>query len=230
MVRKEFPDILRHKMKASTHHLSLVSKSGEIIANFRMQLIEGLTTLCSSLARRIVRLPADTLEGISKVRSFAAAGRNPPTNVEGPVGHELVEVLQRTADEQGSALVEPLQNNEENEKAKDPLEENVHKVAKPSFSKHKEALKKNPISSQKRSITKILIRFPDGSRKEQNFSITDTIRSIYKYIDAQDIPGIGSYQLISFPKRVFAHEHLDMTLRDAGLHPNAALFLVPNQL
>ncbi|XP_020273883.1 UBX domain-containing protein 7-like isoform X2 [Asparagus officinalis] len=188
MVRKEFPDILRHKMKASTHHLSLVSKSGEIIANFRMQLIEGLTTLCSSLARRIVRLPADTLEGISKVRSFAAAGRNPPTNVEGPVGHELVEVLQRTADEQGSALVEPLQNNE------------------------------------------ILIRFPDGSRKEQNFSITDTIRSIYKYIDAQDIPGIGSYQLISFPKRVFAHEHLDMTLRDAGLHPNAALFLVPNQL
>lgn len=71
----------------------------------------------------------------------------------------------------------------------------------------------------------ILIRFPDGSRKEQSFLVSETIRSIYKYIDSQDLPGIGSYQLIAFPKRIYGYEQLDMTLRDAGLYPTSALFL-----
>lgn len=72
----------------------------------------------------------------------------------------------------------------------------------------------------------IRIRFPDGSRKEFSFLASETIRSIYKYIDSdQDLPGIGSYQLVSFPKIIFGYEQLDMTLKDAGLYPNAALFL-----
>lgn len=78
----------------------------------------------------------------------------------------------------------------------------------------------------RKMILQILIRFPNGARKEQNFLNTDTIRSVYKYIDSLDIPGIGSYRLISnFPRKVYDYEQLEKTLRDAGLHPNAALFL-----
>jgi len=65
------------------------------------------------------------------------------------------------------------------------------------------------------SVLQILIRFPNGLRKRQNFLISETIRSTYKYIDSQDVPGIGSYQLVSFPKRIYSYEQLDMTLRDA---------------
>lgn len=72
----------------------------------------------------------------------------------------------------------------------------------------------------------ILVRFPNGERREQSFPKTDKIHSIYKYIDSLDIPGIGGYQLISsFPRKVYGHEQLEMTLEEAGLHPNTALFL-----
>ncbi|KAF9599225.1 hypothetical protein IFM89_036351 [Coptis chinensis] len=75
-------------------------------------------------------------------------------------------------------------------------------------------------------ITKILVRFPNGEKREQSFQCTDTIRSIYKYIDSQNIPGIAGYKLISsFPRKVFGFEQLGMTLNDAGLHPRSSLFL-----
>ncbi|KAK9132741.1 hypothetical protein Scep_012269 [Stephania cephalantha] len=74
--------------------------------------------------------------------------------------------------------------------------------------------------------TKILVRLPNGERKEQSFQSTDTVHSVYKYIDSLRLPGIGSYKLIfGFPRRVYGPEQMRMTLKDAGLHPRASLFL-----
>ncbi|KAK9151100.1 hypothetical protein Syun_009409 [Stephania yunnanensis] len=74
--------------------------------------------------------------------------------------------------------------------------------------------------------TKILVRLPNGERKEQSFQSTDTVHSLYKYIDSLRLPGIGSYKLIfGFPRRVYGPEQMRMTLKDAGLHPRASLFL-----
>ncbi|XP_068636544.1 plant UBX domain-containing protein 10-like [Aristolochia californica] len=75
-------------------------------------------------------------------------------------------------------------------------------------------------------VTQIQIRFPDGERKEQSFSCTDNIQSVYRYMNSLNKPGIGSYRLISnFPRIVYGFEQLEMTLKDAGLHPRATLFL-----
>ncbi|MBA0861980.1 hypothetical protein Goshw_003137 [Gossypium schwendimanii] len=74
--------------------------------------------------------------------------------------------------------------------------------------------------------TQILIRFPGGERREHNFSCTDKILSIYRYIDSLGLPGIANYRLISsFPRRVYSFDQMGMTLKDAGLHPRASLFV-----
>ncbi|KAK0586693.1 hypothetical protein LWI29_010880 [Acer saccharum] len=76
------------------------------------------------------------------------------------------------------------------------------------------------------ATTQVLIRFPNGERREQSFSCTDKIQSIYRYIDSLGLPGVGNYKLISsFPRRVYGVDQMGITLKDAGLHPRASLFL-----
>ncbi|XP_020595281.1 plant UBX domain-containing protein 10-like [Phalaenopsis equestris] len=195
--------------------------------------------------------------------------------VEGTVSPEaLVEILQRTLEEQGAAfrlsIVEEeemiranrelreeqdksylaaLQKDKEKEEflsaSKSSRKSNDEKLPRKPVQKHsplilkedskktarpkeasKETQKENTTLRKRHPYTRILIRFPNGTKKEQKFLSTDTIRSIYKYIDSLDIPGVGSYQLIwNFPRKVYGHEQLDMTLGEAGLHPNAALFM-----
>jgi FAS-associated factor 2 len=75
-------------------------------------------------------------------------------------------------------------------------------------------------------MLQIMIRLPNGERIRCSLQPTDTVRSIYNYIDSLDIPEMGSYQILSnFPKRVYGYEQLGTTLRDAGLHPSATLFV-----
>lgn len=72
----------------------------------------------------------------------------------------------------------------------------------------------------------MMIRLPNGERVRCSLHPTDTVRSIYNYIDSLDIPGMGSYQILThFPKRVYGYEQLGMTLWDAGFHPSATLFV-----
>lgn len=75
-------------------------------------------------------------------------------------------------------------------------------------------------------VTQILIRFPNGERKERSFLFSDKVRSIYSYIDSLGLVEVGNYRLISsFPRKIFGVEQMGMTLKDAGLHPRASLFL-----
>lgn len=74
--------------------------------------------------------------------------------------------------------------------------------------------------------TKIMIRFPNGERRQQSFHHTDTIREIYKYINSLAIPGIGNYQLVrSYPRKTYGHQQLLVTLQDAGFHPSVTLYI-----
>ncbi|CAL0306804.1 unnamed protein product [Lupinus luteus] len=74
----------------------------------------------------------------------------------------------------------------------------------------------------------ILIRFPNGERREHTLLCTDKIQSIFSYIDSLGLPGIGNYRLISnFPRKVYGVDQMRMTLKDAGFYPKATLFLEP---
>ncbi|KAJ3707468.1 hypothetical protein LUZ61_011173 [Rhynchospora tenuis] len=141
---------------------------------------------------------------------------------------------QQLRQEQDAAYLESLRKDKEKEQQKTVSGKHPGAAAKgPSPVAHtvKETTKKpetNGTNSSKRSnlITKIMIRLPNGDRVHCSFTPTDTIRSIYNYIDSLNIPGMGSYQILSnFPKRLYGYEQLGMTLKDAGFHPSATLFV-----
>uniref|UniRef100_A0A7N0RAB2 UBX domain-containing protein n=1 Tax=Kalanchoe fedtschenkoi TaxID=63787 RepID=A0A7N0RAB2_KALFE len=189
--------------------------------------------------------------------------------IEGPVSaDELVEILQRTVEEHGSAF-EPLRPEKMSrdmklgEEQDAPLQAalKIHKdqekdharISHPPFlekpteastkrshdilsssqakHKHKSNLKSEvecdtSASTKQGEITKILIRFPDGEKREQGFESTDKIEQLYWFIDSLALPGVGNYQLVSgLPRRTYGIEEMEMTLKEAGLHPRASLFL-----
>lgn len=75
-------------------------------------------------------------------------------------------------------------------------------------------------------VTQILIRFPNGERKEHSFLSTDKIQAIFHYVDSLGLAGVGKYRLVSnFPRKVYGSDEMGMTLKDAGLPPKASLFL-----
>jgi FAS-associated factor 2 len=75
-------------------------------------------------------------------------------------------------------------------------------------------------------LLQILIRFPNGERRQQSFHHTDTIREVYRYVDSLSIAGIGSYQFVrSYPRKTYGQQQLGMTLRDAGFYPTVTLYI-----
>lgn len=197
--------------------------------------------------------------------------------IEGPVSPaELVEILQRTLEEQGvafgstrakeedriradrrlreeqdAAYLAALKLDQERERLRNiPPEQTVQRpetAIPPSNRGFSEWPRKTPIlnkpsqvvesakanrenlhkdSLNKAKDTKILIRFPNGERREHSFSSTDKVQAIYSYIDSLRLPGIADYRLVSsFPRKVFGVDQMGMTLKDAGLYPRASLFL-----
>ncbi|XP_059657917.1 plant UBX domain-containing protein 10-like [Cornus florida] len=198
--------------------------------------------------------------------------------MEGPVSPaELLEILQRTMEEQGlvfgssrvkeeekrrsdrrlreeqdAAYVAALQIDKEKERLKNlhSEEERAQRQVQASNKANYEKLKQNPTRNQTSKVketlstretqatdvagrgkdaaqvTQILIRFPNGERREQSFLCTDKIQAVFRYIDSLGLPGVGNYRLISsFPRKVYGADQMGMTLKDAGLHPKASLFL-----
>ncbi|XP_074317668.1 plant UBX domain-containing protein 10 [Silene latifolia] len=78
-------------------------------------------------------------------------------------------------------------------------------------------------------VTQVLVRFPTGERKDRRFHSSATVQSIYDYVDSLECSNIEKYSLVSnFPRTVFGPEKLSLTLKEAGLHPQASLFVEPN--
>ncbi|KAK1324464.1 hypothetical protein QJS10_CPA01g02470 [Acorus calamus] len=76
------------------------------------------------------------------------------------------------------------------------------------------------------NVTQILVRFPNGERKGRRFDSSATIQSLYDYVDSLDCPGTENYTLVgSFPRVVYGPDKLTLSLMEAGLHPQASLFV-----
>ncbi|KAK7356813.1 hypothetical protein VNO80_16091 [Phaseolus coccineus] len=75
-------------------------------------------------------------------------------------------------------------------------------------------------------VTQVLVRFPNGERKERRFKSTATIQSLYDYVDSLGSLEAESYSLVSnFPRVMYGQEKLALSLKEAGLHPQASLFV-----
>jgi FAS-associated factor 2 len=76
------------------------------------------------------------------------------------------------------------------------------------------------------NVTQVLVRFPNGVRKDRRFNSTVTIQSLYDYVDSLGLLEAESYSLVSnFPRVVYGQEKLTQSLKEAGLHPQASLFV-----
>ncbi|KAL8457901.1 hypothetical protein ACS0TY_035677 [Phlomoides rotata] len=149
----------------------------------------------------------------------------------------------RLREEQDAAYLAALKIDQERERVqkKSSSEDRVTKTVKPkenSVIKHPNKVNLSSISGEssqktdsnaakKGEVTQILIRFPNGERREQSFLCTDKIQAIFRYIGSLGLAGdIGNYRLISnFPRKVYGVDQMGMSLKDSGLHPKASLFL-----
>ncbi|XP_019149700.1 PREDICTED: plant UBX domain-containing protein 10 [Ipomoea nil] len=78
-------------------------------------------------------------------------------------------------------------------------------------------------------VTQVLVRFPTGEREGRRFQSTATIQSLYDYIDSLGSLEVNSYKLVSnFPRTVYGSDKVEMSLKEAGLHPQASLFIELN--
>lgn len=72
----------------------------------------------------------------------------------------------------------------------------------------------------------VLVRFPTGERKERRFHSSATVKSLYDFVDSLDNMNLKNYRLVSgFPRISFGPEKYFLSLKDAGLHPQASLFV-----
>lgn len=75
-------------------------------------------------------------------------------------------------------------------------------------------------------MLQVLIRFPTGERKERRFHSSATVTSLYDYVDSLDCMKAENYSLVSnFPRVTYGPEKHSLTLEEAGLHPQASLFI-----
>lgn len=73
------------------------------------------------------------------------------------------------------------------------------------------------------------MRFPTGERKERRFHSDATIQLLYDYVDSLGSLEIGNYSLVSnFPRVIYGSDKLSLSLKEAGLHPQASLFVELN--
>ncbi|GER38495.1 UBX domain-containing protein [Striga asiatica] len=173
--------------------------------------------------------------------------------LEGPVAPaDLVEILQRTIEEQGPAFGSGLFRQEEKRMEDQRLieDQDIAYIAALQIDQEKERLQKKSSSEaepnkakpakfiaqtsqkahtsgvQKAEVTQILIRFPNGERREHGFLCTDKVRAIYEYVDSLGLPDVENYRLISnFPRKVYDEDQLGLSVKESGLHPKASLFV-----
>ncbi|VYS62242.1 unnamed protein product [Arabidopsis thaliana] len=78
-------------------------------------------------------------------------------------------------------------------------------------------------------VTQVLVRFPNGERKGRMFKSETKIQTLYDYVDSLGLLDTEEYSLITnFPRTVYGRDKESMSLKDAGLHPQASLFIEIN--
>ncbi|XP_013621956.1 PREDICTED: plant UBX domain-containing protein 10-like [Brassica oleracea var. oleracea] len=78
-------------------------------------------------------------------------------------------------------------------------------------------------------VTQVLVRFPNGERKGRRFESNTKIQTLYDFVDSLGVLATEEYSLITnFPRTVYGRDKESMSLKDAGLHPQASLFIEIN--
>lgn len=109
------------------------------------------------------------------------------------------------------------------------VREAAEKEAARDRMRQEKALSLGPEPEKGADVTQVLVRFPTGERKDRRFHSTATIQSLYDYVDSLDILNAEDYSLVSnFPRVVYGPEKLPLSLKEAGLHPQASLFVELN--
>lgn len=118
----------------------------------------------------------------------------------------------------------------EEEEARQRAErESAEKEAARARMRQEKAMSLGPEPEKEPNVTRVLVRFPTGERKERRFHSTATIQSLYDYVDSLDCLDAEDYSLVSnFPRVVFGSEKRSLSLTEAGLHPQASLFVEIN--
>lgn len=115
---------------------------------------------------------------------------------------------------------------EEEEAAAKAAQEAAERQAAMDLRRQQKAMALGSEPEKGPDVTEVLIRFPNGERKGRRFHSTATISSIYDYVDTLPDFDARSYKLVSnFPRVVYGTDKLGLTLKDAGLHSRASLYI-----
>jgi len=151
--------------------------------------------------------------------------------------HDEREADRRIRQEQDEAFLRSLAEDQEKERKiqeeEDRQREEERKQQKQQELKEK---KRKSISSRlplepdlgEKDITQIVIRLPDGSRLQRRFLQSNNVQTIFDYINSSQPTLLDiDYDLVmNFPRKVFNQEGSnDITLKEAGLCPQASLFV-----
>ncbi|RAL50963.1 hypothetical protein DM860_005319 [Cuscuta australis] len=91
------------------------------------------------------------------------------------------------------------------------------------------ALSLGPEPDKGPDVTQVVVRFPSGEREGRRFYCTKTIQTLYDYVDSLGRVEVESYSLVSnFPRTVYGPDKVKLSLKEAGLHPQASLFIESN--
>ncbi|PIN00068.1 putative regulator of the ubiquitin pathway (contains UAS and UBX domains) [Handroanthus impetiginosus] len=115
---------------------------------------------------------------------------------------------------------------EEEEARERALQEAAEREAALAKLREEKALSLGAEPEKGPDVTQVLVRFPSGERKGRRFHCSATIQSLYDYVDSLGYLEFNSYSLVTnFPRNVYGQEKLSLSLQEAGLHPQASLFV-----
>lgn len=76
----------------------------------------------------------------------------------------------------------------------------------------------------------VRLRLPDGGSTQRRFLATHRMHHLFDFVDSLESTSYLKYNLVSsYPRKIFAREEADLTLEEAGLAPQAALFVQPEE-
>ncbi|XP_021341953.1 UBX domain-containing protein 7-like isoform X2 [Mizuhopecten yessoensis] len=73
--------------------------------------------------------------------------------------------------------------------------------------------------------TSLMIRFPDGKRQQWLTSCNSKLMALVLYVGSQGYPNERFELVTNFPKRKLSYMDFDITVKDAGLHPQESIFV-----
>ncbi|CAN1299710.1 Plant UBX domain-containing protein 10 [Linum perenne] len=173
-----------------------------------------------------------------KMSSSLKASRYPFCAVVMPATNQRIALLQQARERQRREEQERLEQEaaeaerkrkEEEEARERAAEEAAEREAARVRMRQEKASSLGVEPEKGADVTQVLVRFPAGERKERRFHSSTTIQSLYDFVDSLGYIEVEDYSLVSnFPRTVYGNEKRSLSLKEAGLHPQASLFVELN--